>query len=149
LVDSALVLRKISELEIYQKQMKEFSDIALEAYKANWKTQRIVERTLQMMIETCVDIANHIVSDRGMRSPTSYADTFKVLFENNVIDSELLIIMGKMAKFRNVVVHQYEEVDSEIVIIILKKHLGDLDRFKDAVLTYLKNFHKPESPPLI
>lgn len=149
MVDSALVLRKISELEIYQKQMKEFSDIALEAYKANWKTQRIVERTLQMMIETCVDIANHIVSDRGMRSPTSYADTFKVLFENNVIDSELLIIMGKMAKFRNVVVHQYEEVDSEIVIIILKKHLGDLDRFKDAVLTYLKNFHKPESPPLI
>jgi uncharacterized protein YutE (UPF0331/DUF86 family) len=140
LVDSALVLRKISELEIYQKQMKEFSDIALEAYKANWKTQRIVERTLQMMIETCVDIANHIVSDRGMRSPTSYADTFKVLFENNVIDSGLLIIMGKMAKFRNVVVHQYEEVDSEIVIIILKKHLGVFDRFKDAVLTYLKIF---------
>lgn len=140
MVDSALVLRKISELEIYQKQMKEFSDIALEAYKANWKTQRIVERTLQMMIETCVDIANHIVSDRGMRSPTSYADTFKVLFENNVIDSGLLIIMGKMAKFRNVVVHQYEEVDSEIVIIILKKHLGVFDRFKDAVLTYLKIF---------
>ncbi len=140
MVDRALVLRKISELEVYQKQMKEFSDIALEAYKANWKTQRIVERTLQMMIETCVDIANHIVSDIGMRSPTSYADTFKVLFENNVIDSGLLIIMEKMAKFRNVVVHQYEEVDSEIVIIILKKHLGDLDRFKDAVLTYLKNF---------
>lgn len=140
MVDRALVLRKISELEVYQKQMKEFSDIALEAYKANWKTQRIVERTLQMMIETCVDIANHIVSDRGMRSPTSYADTFKVLFESNVIDSGLLIIMEKMAKFRNVVVHQYEEVDSEIVIIILKKHLGDLDRFKDAVLTYLKNF---------
>lgn len=140
MVDRALVLRKISELEIYQKQMKEFSDIALEAYKANWKTQRIVEMTLQMMIETCVDIANHIVSDRGMRSPTSYADTFKVLFENNVIDSGLLIIMGKMAKFRNVVVHQYEEVDSEIVIIILKKHLGDFDTFKDAVLTYLKNF---------
>lgn len=140
MVDSALVLRKISELEVYQKQMKEFSDIALEAYKANWKTQRIVERTLQMMIETCVDIANRIVSDRGMRSPTSYADTFKVLFENNVIDSGLLIIMGKMAKFRNVVVHQYEEVDSEIVIIILKKHLGVFDRFKDAVLTYLKNF---------
>lgn len=140
MVDRALVLRKISELEVYQKQMKEFSDIALEAYKANWKTQRIVERTLQMMIETSVDIANHIVSDRGMRSPTSYADTFKVLFENNVIDSGLLIIMEKMAKFRNVVVHQYEEVDSEIVIIILKKHLGDFDRFKDAVLTYLKNF---------
>ena len=140
MVDKAVILRKISELELYQKQIREFSDITLQDYKADWKTQRIVERTLQIMIETCADIANHIVSDRGMRSPTSYTDTFKVLFENNIIDSELFTIMEKMAKFRNIVVHQYEEVDSEIVIIVLKKHLGDFDRFKDAILTYLKDF---------
>jgi uncharacterized protein YutE (UPF0331/DUF86 family) len=140
LVDKAIILRKISELEVYQKQIREFSAITLQDYKANWKTQRIVERTLQIMIETCADIANHIVSDKGMRSPTSYADTFNVLFENNVIDSELFTIMEKMAKFRNVVVHQYEEVDSEIVVVILKKHLGDFERFKEAVLAYLKSF---------
>ncbi len=38
-----------------------------------------MEQTLQMMIETCADIANHIVSDRGMRAPTGYADTFSVM----------------------------------------------------------------------
>ena len=142
LVDKAVILRKISELELYQKQIREFSDITLQDYKADWKTQRIVERTLQIMIETCADIANHIVSDRGMRSPTSYTDTFKVLFENNIIDSELFTIMVKMAKFRNIVVHQYEEVDAEIVIFILKKHLGDFERFKEAILAYLKDFPK-------
>jgi len=142
LVDKAVILRKISELELYQKQIREFSDITLQDYKADWKTQRIVERTLQIMIETCADIANHIVSDRGMRSPTSYTDTFKVLFENNIIDSELFTIMEKMAKFRNIVVHQYEEVDAEIVIFILKKHLGDFERFKEAILAYLKDFPK-------
>jgi uncharacterized protein YutE (UPF0331/DUF86 family) len=99
------------------------------------------------MIETCVDIANHIVSHRAMRVPTSYADTFSVLFENNVIDLELFSIMEKMAKFRNVVVHQYEEVDSEIVIVILKKHLRDFDRFKDAILAYLKSFPDKQSAP--
>ena len=142
MVDKAVILRKISELELYQKQIREFSDITLQGYKADWKTQRIVERTLQIMIETCADIANHIVSDRGMRSPTSYTDTFKVLFENNIIDSELFTIMEKMAKFRNIVVHQYEEVDAEIVIFILKKHLGDFERFKEAILAYLKDFPK-------
>jgi uncharacterized protein YutE (UPF0331/DUF86 family) len=140
LVDKAIVLRKISELEVYQKQIKEFSDITLQGYKEDWKIQRIVERTLQMMIETCADIANHIVSDRGMRTPTSYADTFKVLLENNIIDSKLFTTMEKMAKFRNVVVHQYEAVDTEIVVAILKKHLGDFDKFKEAILTYLKSF---------
>jgi uncharacterized protein YutE (UPF0331/DUF86 family) len=138
LVDKALILRKISELETYQKQIREFADITLQNYKEDWKTQRIVERTLQMMIETCADIANHIISDAEMRVPTGYSDTFKVLFENNFIDKELFSIMEKMAKFRNIIVHQYEEVDAEIVITILKKHLPDFERFKETVLSYLK-----------
>ena len=139
LVDKTVVLRKLSELETYQKQIQEFSGITLEVYKADWKTQRIVERTLQMMIETCADIANHIVSDRGMRPPTSYADTFKVLLENAVINAKLFAVMEKTAKFRNVVVHQYEGVDAEIVIAILKKHLKDFEQYKDAILSYLKS----------
>jgi uncharacterized protein YutE (UPF0331/DUF86 family) len=138
-VDRSLVLRKISEIENYQKQIAEFSGITVEDYKKDWKVQRIVERTLQMLIETCVDIADHIISEAGMRLPTSYADTFKVLFENNVVDSGLFTSLEKMAKFRNIIVHQYEEVDGEVVVLILKEHLIDFQRFKEAILTYLKN----------
>ena len=138
LVDKSLILRKIGDLELYQKQLAEFSDITVQSYSDDWKTQRIVERTLQMMIEICADIANHIVSDRAMRIPTGYSDTFKVLFENGVIDKGLFDIMEKMAKFRNIIVHQYEKVDAEIVVIILKKHLADFERFREAILAYLK-----------
>ncbi len=35
-----------------------------------------------MMIEICVDIANHIIADGAMRTPMNYADTFRVLSEN-------------------------------------------------------------------
>lgn len=139
MVDKTLVLRKVAELERYLEQVREFAEITLAAYKSDWKTQRVVERTLQMMIEACVDIANHMISDRGMRTPASYADAFKVLAENSVIDSELLVTMERMAKFRNVVVHQYEEVDAEIVIGILRKRLPDLERYIAAILTCLKN----------
>jgi len=40
----------------------------------------------------------------------------------------------KMAKFRNIVVHQYEGIDVGIVLTILKSHLSDLERFRDVVL---------------
>jgi uncharacterized protein YutE (UPF0331/DUF86 family) len=86
---------------------------------------------------TCADIANHIVSDRGMRAPTGYADTFNVLMENAVIDPGLNSIMERIAKFRNVVVHQDEGVDVEIVIAILTKHLNDFERYRGAILAYL------------
>ncbi len=137
MVDKNLILRKLSELENYHKQISEYSAITIDDYKKDWKVQRIVERTLQIMIETCVDISNHIISDRTMRPPTSYADTFRVLSENNIIERELLSVMEKMAKFRNVVVHQYEEVNAEIVLFILKRHLGDFLKYKDAILRFL------------
>jgi len=142
LVDKNVVLRKISELETYQKQIEEFSDITIQEYKSDWKLQRIIERTLQMMIETCADIAHHIISDKDMRPPTSYADTFNVLLENNIIEPELYAIMDKMIKFRNIVVHRYEDVDTEIVVTIIKKHIGDFKNFEEAILKYLKTENK-------
>jgi uncharacterized protein YutE (UPF0331/DUF86 family) len=137
-VDKTLIMRKLAELELYLEQIREFEPVSLEDYRKDWKTQRIVERTLQMMIETCADVANHLVADGKMRTPTSYADTFRVLAENGAVSAELAAVMEKMAKFRNIVVHQYEAVDAEIVILVLRKHLGDFDRFKNAVISFLK-----------
>jgi len=55
------------------------------------------------------------------------------------LDENLFAVMEKMAKFRNIVVHQYEEVDAEIVIMILRKHLDDFVRFRDAILGSLRD----------
>ncbi|WP_176237512.1 hypothetical protein [Candidatus Hakubella thermalkaliphila] len=39
MVDKNVVLRKISELETYQKQIEEVSDIPIQEYKSDWKLQ--------------------------------------------------------------------------------------------------------------
>ena len=96
-----------------------------------------------MMIETCVDIAGHIISDKGFRIPKSYSDTFLVLRENDVLSAELYISVEKIAKFRNIVVHHYDEVDAEIVVGILKKDLKDLTGFRDAIVSFLKSEKVP------
>lgn len=142
LFDISIILRKIAQLELYQKQIQEYSEITVGEYKEDWKKQRIIERTLQMMIETCADIANHIISSGNMRVPGSYADIFRVLNENKIIGEELFRSLEKMSKFRNILVHQYEQIEAEIVVTILKKYLGDFDRFKDEILKYLKTFQK-------
>jgi len=137
LVDKLLLGRKLADMEVYLKQVKEFSGISVAAYKKDWKTQRIVERSLQILIELCIDIANHIISDREMRLPTGYADAFKVLMENGIISRGLFTTMEKMAKFRNIIVHQYEKVDPAIVVTILHKNLKDFGRYKDAIVRIL------------
>ena len=143
MVDKALILRKLAELEEYSGQVREYTNITIEQYSSDWKIQRIIERTLQIMIETCVDIAGHIISDRGYRIPKSYADTFKVLHEENILEKELLKTMEKMARFRNIVVHNYDEVDASIVVNILKRHLDDFLTYKNAIINMLKELNEP------
>jgi len=137
LVDKALMGRKIAQMEMYLGQVKEYSKVSLPSYKSEWKTQRIVERTLQILVELCIDMANHIISDEKMRLPEAYADTFKGLMENGVIDKGLWSRMEKMAKFRNVVVHQYEKIDPAIVVSILRKNLNDFEKYKRAITKFL------------
>lgn len=138
MVDKTLILRKLSELDGYYSQILEFAQVTVAQYSADWKVQRIIERTLQMMIETCVDIAGHIISDKGYRVPTSYSDAFKVLYEEGIVDRGLFNALVKMAKFRNVVVHHYDKVDAEIVVGIVRKDLKDFMAYKDAILSFLK-----------
>ncbi len=137
MVDSILVMRKLSEMEQYLQQVREFAAMSLDEYSSNWKAQRIVERTLHLMIELCIDIANHFISDKGFRVPVSYADSFKVLEENGLIPASTYEVMSKMAKFRNIVVHHYEKIDASIVVTILKRHLEDFILFRDAILKQL------------
>lgn len=138
MVDQALLLRKLSLLDEYLEQLQEFASVSLDQYRGDWKTQRIVERTLQMLIELCVDTATHIISDRKLRIPMSYSDAFKVLHENKLIDDDLHTVLDKMAKFRNIVVHHYDKVDETIVVTILRKHLGDFQLFREAILAILR-----------
>ena len=61
MVDRDLLRRKLSELSEYVRQVSEYRDLTVKQYRADWKTQRIVERTPQMAIEVCVDVASHVV----------------------------------------------------------------------------------------
>jgi len=137
-VDKSLILRRLADLETYLGQIEEYRNVTVNDYSRDWRTQRIVERTIQIMIETCVDIAGHIISDKNYRVPDSYADTFRVLHEAGILAQDLQDALVKMVQFRNIVVHDYNKIDGEIVVGILKKNLGDFGRYKDSIVRFLR-----------
>ena len=138
MVDKHLILRKFATLEEYLSQMNEYANISLKDYADDWKIQRIVERTLQMMIETCLDISSHIISDEKLRVPETYADMFRILVQNSILEEPHLEAFEKMAKFRNIVVHDYEKINPEIVVAILRNNLQDFKEFQASIIMYLK-----------
>jgi len=136
-VDRDLLRRKLAELAEYVTQVSEYRDLTVERYRADWKTQRIVERTLQIAIEACLDVASHVLSDRGLRAPSTYAETFEILVQAGLMSPDLGRVMVEMTGFRNVVVHEYTRIDADVVIRILRKNLEDFRRFETEALRWL------------
>jgi uncharacterized protein YutE (UPF0331/DUF86 family) len=97
-----------------------------------------VERTLQVALEACLDIGNMVISQEGFRTPVDNQDIFRVLADEGVVSAQLLARLLKMARFRNLLVHDYARIDDAIVFGVMKKRPGDFTRFARAIVRYLE-----------
>jgi uncharacterized protein YutE (UPF0331/DUF86 family) len=95
----------------------------------------IYELNLQRAIQACIDLANLILSKEGLGLPNSYRQAFELLKKFDVIPKELGDTLISMVGFRNISVHDYEEIKPEIVYSIVKKHLTDFEAFYSLILT--------------
>lgn len=137
MVDMEVIESKLAFLREYIGDLKEYESISLNAYRQSKKDQRFVERTLHLACESCLDIASHIISRRGLREPKDNKDLFLVLYENSIITEPIFEAMTKMAKFRNIIVHDYARIEPEVVVGILKKNIEDLKLFSREILQYI------------
>ena len=137
MVDQILLERILADINANVAQLKKANDITWDLYRIDVRTRRFVERTLHIIIEGCIDVAQHIISDENLREPKSYRDTFAVLAENKILNSADLPVFEKIASFRNLLVHYYEKIDDSIVFGIFQNNLGDFDLFLERIVNFL------------
>jgi len=70
---------------------------------------------LILAIEAAQSICNHLAARVAKEAPRSYADCFRILGDNHILSKELVQKLVSMAKFRNLLVHQYGKVDNAVV----------------------------------
>ena len=104
-----------------------------DAFLGDRGVQAQAERWLQLAAECCIDLAHHLIADRGWRSPRTYRETFEILRDNGVFDTELCVAMQGWAGLRNVLTHLYLDVDHARICDVLERELDQLDRFAVAV----------------
>lgn len=94
---------------------------------------RAVKYAFVVAIEAAIDTAEHIIASEGLRAAESFADAFAVLEEAGLLDTELAASLGDAARFRNLLVHNYADVDDRRVVAILRSRLDDLHSFRRVV----------------
>jgi uncharacterized protein YutE (UPF0331/DUF86 family) len=126
------------KLEQAMRKLKEISRHSLAEYSGNEALKDRAERNFQVAAQACIDVANHIVAARGLRTPEGYGDSFVVLSEEGIIPAEVAFKMKAVAGFRNVLVHDYLEINVRTVYENLQK-LEDLAEFAEHIGRLLDN----------
>ncbi len=133
-MQNEIIQNKLARIEEYLTKLQEITPGKFKEYEKDWKTQMIAERGLQILVEIIIDVANRLIAIRNWGPTISSADSIRLLALKRVISSEEPYL--KIIKFRNFIVHDYDNVDNAIVYSILTRNLGDIRRFRDEVLNY-------------
>lgn len=65
--------------------------------------------------QAAIDMAMHVVADRHLGVPQSSGQAFVLLERAGIIDRPLSASLRGMVGFRNVAIHQYDEIDIDVL----------------------------------
>jgi uncharacterized protein YutE (UPF0331/DUF86 family) len=131
MTDPELVAKKLAFIETCVHELQTMA--RPERISDDLREKRFVEHTLQLAIQAALDAGSHIVSDERLGEPETSRDVFRLLGRAGFVPADLVARLEKMAGFRNVVVHLYQDVDLAIVRDVVENHLGDLLDFVAAI----------------
>jgi uncharacterized protein YutE (UPF0331/DUF86 family) len=135
MVDRDIIFAKVDSIQRCLKRINDVTKGDPEAIE-DLNVEEIVILNLQRSIQSAVDLAAHIVADEGWGMPRELRENFDLISKNKVITKDLTKRLRKMVGFRNIAVHEYETISTEILKSILRHHLKDLEEFYMSVLRY-------------
>lgn len=141
MIDKEKVISLLTDLDEYLNSLNDLQKLTVREYLSDKRNIYSGRYLLQISIETCINIANHIVSRMKLGVPKEYADSFRLLNKNEVISSVLLDKLVLMTRFRNRIVHLYWQIDDSFVFEIINNNLNDLLEYKVSINSYLKGIN--------
>ncbi len=99
--------------------------------------QDIVALNLCRSVQLCVDIGAHLIAGMNVPPPDTMGQVFDALAKAGVIHENLALQLKKAVGFRNIAVHNYEDIDWTIVHTIACHHLGEFTEFVKVITSVL------------
>lgn len=98
-------------------------------FLADRTAQEVVAFNLFLAFQDALDVASHIIADRGWQLPTNAREGFEILERNGMLSSVVAQEMAKCAGLRNLIAHAYGSLD-------LGRLYDELPSGRDALLAF-------------
>jgi len=138
MVDIESIATRFKHLKDYCKILKELKNIKENAFIGDYHYYGLAERYLQLSIECVLDVGNMLIVSLDLKKPSDKQEVIEILERAKIIPPRLGTKLSGVARFRNLLVHEYVKIDREKVYAILKSRIPDFEDFTRSVSKYLK-----------
>jgi uncharacterized protein YutE (UPF0331/DUF86 family) len=133
----ALILERLKALAETISRLKQLQQLSIDELKKDFRNYWSVERGFQIAAEALFDIGNHILAGHFHAAPKDYEEIIQLLGDREVIAPELKDQLKGLGGFRNILVHDYLDVDPTVVFDRLQSGLTDFEEFARQILSWM------------
>ncbi|MEA2082383.1 MAG: DUF86 domain-containing protein [Elusimicrobiota bacterium] len=130
-----IILNKKESIERCIKQIRFYYALKSgTAFKEDFLRQDAIALNLQRACEQAIDLANHIIKIQKLGLPKESRDSFQLLSKNKIIPEKMGQNLEKMVGFRNVLIHEYKQLDIALMIDVIENHLDELIDYTNIIV---------------
>lgn len=134
-IDADLVDKKLADIETFVHQLRTMTDF--DRLHTDFKEERYALRTLYLAIQSALDAASHLTSDKRVDKPATDSEVLQILGNRGWLEPELTDRLRQMAELRYLLIFRYGEVNLDEVEQILRHRLEDFDLFVATIRSRL------------
>jgi len=128
-MDRELITHKLDSLQRCVQRIKASCPNSAAELERDADAQDIVALNLTRAIQLCVDIGAHMVSEGELGSPDSMGKTFDLLVPEKMLEEALAKRLKQAVGLRNIVIHNYQAINLEIVHAAATQPINDFTKF--------------------
>jgi uncharacterized protein YutE (UPF0331/DUF86 family) len=114
-----ICLNKAAIIERSLRRIQE--EFRMDPNLANFTHIDAMTLNIERGCQAAIDMAMHIVATKHLGMPQTSADAFRLLQKANLLTSDITKEMVSMTGFRNIAIHEYQELDLAILKYIAEK----------------------------
>ncbi|MBT9177493.1 MAG: hypothetical protein DDT20_01826 [Firmicutes bacterium] len=137
MVNKDRIREKIQLIKTNVADLRDIARVSERDFVENTILFHAATRMLQISIEAVLDIAQHIVTREQLGTPKTYREVILLLESAGIVPGDQVAALVNMTRFRNRVVHMYDEVSREEVHRIIMKNLSDFDAYLAAIVKFV------------
>lgn len=135
MVNPSVIIKRAEQIEKHLERIRPFTSLSYDAFLKDNITQDVVEYNLFQIVNHLIDIFQHIVVDEEYGFPETAYEAAQILLTKGILVQEEAEIFKQMVGFRNLVSHDYINIEKETVYQILTHGEKDIRTLLTRIVT--------------